>query len=191
MSDWCILRTSGRSTMSLAESLAKDGFDVWTPVADGVTPLTSSYVFARAHELPRLLSLVRSPSLQYRIWDPELRRMVVRGHPAFRLMRGLDPFTPWAMVRDAQLAALRGIEKRRKPRGLIKEIPIGAKVRTDECGFAGLNGVVESIRNKFATVVFDGFPFPVQVGCWLLTEELDATCGNDVDEYSSEQAQAA
>jgi hypothetical protein len=189
---WCILRCSGVNTVKLATSLTEAGFEVWTPVEEETTPITASYVFARLHHLQELLALSHSPSLLYQVWDAELKRMVTRGHPYFRLMRGLDPFIPWAVVSDAQVAPLRGLERSKKPRGLVKLIPIGTKVRLDDRGFTGIDGVVVSARGKFVTVQFEGLPFPVdKIPCWQLTETLDESPAVHVDGFPSEQVARA
>jgi hypothetical protein len=75
MTDWLILRTSSRHTMSLAKSLADDGYEVWTPVEHFIKslpgnvkrPVTQAmfagYVFARAsHLLDEALRLTPIPS---------------------------------------------------------------------------------------------------------------------------------
>jgi transcription antitermination factor NusG len=99
--------------------------------------------------------------------------------------------TPWAIVSDRHISPLRQIEYKRKPRGAVKAIPEGTKVRLLEGGFAGMDGVVQSVRNKYATVTFAGFPVPVQIGCWLLTEMVDEPEGVHVGAYQREQAARA
>ena len=75
--DWFILRTAGRSTLSLAKTLAEDGFEVWTPARMQVIrvprmnvrrevrlPLLPSFVFVRAphlHDLLELASIGQAP----------------------------------------------------------------------------------------------------------------------------------
>src|SRR5688500_10204211 len=96
---WVILRCSGGSTLKLANSLTEAGYESWSPVEtvnrrsrEGSKPepvrlpLMPSYVFAAADRQQELIELSRSPSLNYRIWDSELKRMVTKGHPYFRLL---------------------------------------------------------------------------------------------------------
>ena len=72
---WCILRTSGRSTLPLAQSLAGAGFDVWTPREvisrrrgpartriEYEAPLIATFVFARAIAIPALERILMLPS---------------------------------------------------------------------------------------------------------------------------------
>jgi hypothetical protein len=189
LGSWCILRMASGDTLKVAASLTAAGLEAWAPADDDDTPLTKTYAFARMAHLHELLALVRSPSLTCLVWDPELRRMVTRGVPYFRLMRDPLDATNWATVSDRQLAPLRGIEWGRKPRGQVKTIPVDTKVRLDDGGFAGLDGVVVEVRGKFATVVFEGLPFPVEkIPCWKLTEQLDEGTDINVSRRSSEQA---
>jgi transcription antitermination factor NusG len=184
---WCILRCSNVKTLELAASLTEAGFEAWSPVETVQPPakgggkpervleaLMPSYVFARASHIIELAELVRSPSLQFRVWDPESRRMVTRGHPTFRFMRKLDGEI--ATTPDRTLNALRLVERKRKPRGKVKPVAIGATVRLDEGGFAGLTGTVESIEGKFALVAFPGLPMAVKIAMWMLQEQEEQRC---------------
>lgn len=180
---WCILRTSNQNTLPLAKSLAASGFTVWTPIEERTVTVPRAnvkrrlpfammpgYVFADASRLIELLAIANTP---------------VKRHRDFRLVRQND--AP-AMIPDALLAPVRSIERKRKPRGIVKAVPVGAKVRLTEGGFAGLDGTVESIRNKHAMVTFPGFPMPVQIGCWLLQELLDEQASVHVQGHLSERA---
>jgi transcription antitermination factor NusG len=184
---WCILRCSGAKTLELAASLNDAGFEAWAPVETVVRktpdrkklfafksetivqPIMPGYVFARLVHLAELLELARSPSLQYRIWDSNERRMVTKGHPAFRFMHNLDggiSCTP-----DGTLNSLRSIERKRKPRGKVVSVPVGTSVRLDDGTRAGLVGTVERVEGKFALVAFPGLPMPVKIAMWMLHEE--------------------
>lgn len=191
MTDWVILRCSNCKTLELAASLTEVGFEAWAPVDWDENPMTAGYVFAKAAQIHSLLELSHSPSLLYRVWDTEQQKMVTKGHPYFRLMPRLGTAGGWARVSDLALRPIREIERRRKPRGVVKTIAVGAIVRLQEGGFAGLDGVVESVRNKFATVTFEGLPVPVQIGCWLLTEKVDATPAVNVNSRSTERPSKA
>lgn len=184
MTAWIILRTAGRSTLSLAESLGKDGFEVWTPV-ETVTlrarrshpqeredqAMMPSYVFARAAHLADLLALSRNPSLQHRRWDAELRRMVTIGHATFRLMRGQG--NGFVTVTDGQLAPLRSIEHRRRPKNSLDRLSNGDRVRLTEGSYAGLYGEVTDCESAFPEVLIDGWKIPVRISVWLLHRNLD------------------
>lgn len=117
MTEWCILRTMPGSTIALAEALGEEGFTVWTPVAkfgrrlprskvtvDATMPVTPTFVFAAYDRLADLVRLAEAPALNYRVWDKEQRRMVVRGRPHFTIFR-LAGHVP--QVPDAQLDPLR------------------------------------------------------------------------------------
>lgn len=192
LGSWVILRMASGDTLKVPTALTDAGFEAWAPADEDGAPMTVSYAFARMTHLHELLALAHSPSLTYLAWDPELRRMVTRGIPHFRLMRKPLGATGWVTVSDRQLAPLRGIEWGRKPRGAVKTVPVDTKVRLEDGGFAGLDGVVVSVRGKFATVMFDGLPFPVEkIPCWQLIEQLDEATPVNVSRRSSEQAAQA
>jgi transcription antitermination factor NusG len=198
-----ILRCANCKTLELAASLTDAGFEAWSPVevekklvkdprkliADKVVetriPLTPSFVFANADRMDDLLALSHSPTLNYRIWDSELRRMVTKGHPHFRLFRHLGEI---AVIAAVHLEPLRNIERRRKPRGAVKPIAVGTLVRLTEGGFAGMTGMVDSVRGKRAIVSFSQYPFPVEFPTWLLREELDRSAAVNVNTRPSERA---
>lgn len=179
LGSWCILRCSNGKTLELAASLADAGFEAWSP-AETISrrarsgtkreeirrPLIASFVFARADRLDDLLALSHSPTLNYRVWDSELRRMVVRGHPFFRVSQ-------LRSVPDRQLAHLRDIERKRRPKGKAKAFEQGTVVRITEGGFEGLIGVVEECRGDYATITLDDWSAPAKVATWLLHTMLD------------------
>jgi len=190
---WCILRTLPSRTLQLAISLADAGFEVWTPVesikpappkrgpderpsrprklpALVTRPLLPSFVFARADRLAELLALSRSPAQLYRVWDTEQRRMVVRGHPFFRLFHAGDDIP---LVTDDQLAPLRRIASRRKPRGKPRVFSAGDQVKLIEGAFAGLTGTVQEMRGKFAKVLFPGSTQAFDFFPWVLIPVVD------------------
>jgi transcription antitermination factor NusG len=178
---WAILRCSNCKTLELAASLVDAGFDAWSP-AETISrrarsgtkreevrrPLIASFVFARADRLDELLALSHSPTLNYRIWDSELRRMVTRGHPYFRVSH-------LRHVPDEQLASLREIEHKRRPKGKAKAFNVGDEVRITEGGFEGLKGVVEECRGDYATVTIDDWGISPKIATWLLHTLLDDT----------------
>lgn len=93
---WCILRTSGRSTLPLAQSLAAAGFDVWTPREilsrrrgpartriEYEAPLVATFVFARAAAIPaleRILILPSSPHPPFSIFRFDGRIPLLAAH---------------------------------------------------------------------------------------------------------------
>lgn len=190
--DWCILRTASRSTLNLAKSLAEVGYDVWTPIEvrdppkaarkakadDGnhESAMLPTFLFAGFSHISELAALSRAPSLQYRVWDSEKRRMVVKGHAAFSVFKHNGSYS---RVPDLALASLRAAERRRKPRGLVKMFPVGAKVKLSEGSYAGLKGIVVAVKGKIATVEFPkcGFIRDAKCPMWVL---LDDESSNDV-----------
>lgn len=174
MTDWCILRCSNCKTLELARSLNDAGFEAWTPVETierrsrkGIKPdelrrpLIASFVFARADHMAGLLALSHSPALNYRVWDSGLRRMVTRGHPYFRV-------SSLHLIPDAQLAGLRAVELKRRPKGKPQAFEVGAHVRVTDGGFEGLRGVVVECRGDYATVVLDDWSIPAKIATWIL-----------------------
>lgn len=177
MVDWCILRTAPSKTLDLARSLAEAGFDVWSPIGpvevregpyrsrrEVQTALMPGYVLARADRLSDLLEQARSPALLFRVWDSELRKMVVKGHPAFSVHRGGNH----RLIPDGDLTSLRGAEHRPKVKKIARTFAIGEQVRTDDAGFSGLVGKVIAINGKMVTVAFPRWDITPQFGSWLL-----------------------
>lgn len=148
--NWCILRCQGRATLRLAATLAKDGFDVWTPREtrriripranirrEAVLPLLPSYVFAKVHHLVDLLQLAAMPVKPRR--GPGL---LEPAHASFTVMRHNDMIP---LVADRSLDGLRYLETKRTPRKKADPLPTGAEVRVKMEGgsFAGMKGVVQ------------------------------------------------
>lgn len=175
--DWCILRCSGRHTMGLAESLAKDGFDVWTPI-ETVTiragrsrkrveqrrPIMPSYVFARAGNLVDLLQMSSMPIKSRR--GAGLREAA---HASFSV---LHAFNRIPLVADRHLAELRRLEAKRTPiKRAAYSFPRNAQTRVNGGAFGGLVGVV--VRSTpVKTVICFNNGIPVEIPTSLL--ELDA-----------------
>jgi hypothetical protein len=168
---WCVLRTAGRLTLRLADSLEDDGFDVWTPVEKRTMripranirrpvrlPIMPSYVFADARHLLDLLELANMPVKPRRgsgITKP--------AHPDFSVMTH-NARIP--MIEERQLVGLRSIEIRRN---VDKRLPKGmdVKVKTEGGSFAGMHGRVEASEQDHTLVCFDG-RMTVRVPTWLL-----------------------
>lgn len=161
-SNWCILRTAGQSTLSVAASLAEAGFATWSPVEtqkrraprskavrDVLVPITPGIVFAKADRLHDLVALARSPALTCQRWNAETKRMETRGCPAFSVFRHDGRF---ARVADRLLDPLRQAEQRAKPRSSAPVFGDGDQVRIPMSAFGGLVGIVESARRRTAMV---------------------------------------
>lgn len=189
---WIILRTSAGQTLNLATSLTEAGYDVWTPTEtvqklrarrgnkreDVPSPLMPSFVFADADQLHRLATLARSPSLIYRVWDSELRRMVAKGHPQFSVFRSNGKHS---ILPDRALSPLRLAERRQKPKEEVKRYSVGEEVRLTEGGFEGLTGIVESVKGPNTFVRFPGAHWAVQIPTWVLIGAIDETPTIPVD----------
>lgn len=157
---WIILRTSGRCTMRLAETLAEDGFEVWTPIETKVLhvprmnskrtvrlPIMPSYVFARAHSLMDLIELAGM--------DVKPRRRANQpAHSGFSVMRWNERIP---VIDDHHLQSLRSIEARRSPRQKAQPFAVGLSVRVKSEGgsFAGMKGRVERSDSGDTLVCFD------------------------------------
>lgn len=164
---WCILRMAAARTLSVAKSLARDGFDVWTPVevrqqrrarsrerVEKEIALMPTYVFAPAERLRDLVSL---SVLQF---SP---------YPDFTVFRYQDRFP---VIADETLRPLRIAERKGTPLEKVRKFTQGERVKLLERGFEGLSGIVETDDGKFALVCFPGFNIPIKVASMhLLTDE--------------------
>jgi hypothetical protein len=180
VSDWCILRTSGRSTIGLAESLSKDGYEAWTPVetrmvrSPGINarrevrlPIMPSYVFARVEHLIDLLQLADMPVKPRRgagLMDPAHARFTV-----------LHAFGRIPLVAERHLSELRRTEAKRTPiKRAAYSFPRNASTRVKDGAFAGLVGIVVRSTPAKTVLCFDG-GFAVEIPTTLLDvpEEKD------------------
>lgn len=163
---WCILRMSSGATAQVATSLKEAGFDVWTPVVmeakragpsrkpvDRPVPLVPTIAFARADRLHDLVLLSRAPALTYRRFNRELGRMEQHGCPHFSIFRDQGHYP---LIADRELEALRRAEWRGRPRKIEHVFKPGDAVARQETNFSGMVGVVQSIKNKSAVVLFPG-----------------------------------
>lgn len=161
--DWIILRTSGRNTILLSETLNEAGFTAWTPVEvvrvrkrprSPATELrsfamTPSFVFARSDRLASLLAL----SNTHRKRQPDFS--------VFHYLGGIPT------IADASLEHLRSMELKAAPKEKRAQYAIGSTVRVPEGPFAGMSGIVETDDGKFALVGFGG-RMKVRVASFLL-----------------------
>jgi transcription antitermination factor NusG len=159
--------------MRLAESLARDGFEVWTPIEtrnvripkanirrEVRQAIMPSYVFARVKHLVDLLELAAMPV--------KPRRGAGRleaAHASFSVMHCRDRIP---VVADRHLSELRRIEAKRTP---IKRasycFPKDAVTRVREGAFTGLVGVVVRSTPAKTVLRFTG-GFPVEIPTSLL-----------------------
>lgn len=174
---WCILRTCSRHTLTLAESLAKDGFEVWTPIETKtirvpranakrtvLLPIMPSYIFARVHHLIDLLQLADMPVKPRR--GAGLRDAA---HAGFSVLHAFDRIP---IVADRHLNELRRLEAKRTP---IKKAPYSfprnASARVEKGIFGGMVGVV--VRSTpAATILRFEKGFPVEIPTSLLSLDV-------------------
>lgn len=181
--EWVILRCSNCKTLELARSLTDAGFEAWSPSVHlqkrkgeaskrpvVVLPLLASYVFAPYQHLAELLALSHSPALNYRVWDSELRRMVVKGHPYFRVFKDGGQFP---RVPERQLNALREAEQRTLPKPAIQALPINLEFTMSAAGFEGLSATVVKSSKSYTELAVETVPYPVKLPTWMLAGVID------------------
>lgn len=180
MSDWCILRTKARNTLSLAASLAEAGLTAWTPAQilssraprskeriETTVPLMPTYVFATSDHLAELAELAEARS---------------KPHVDFSVFRYLGRVP---VLADASLNALRVAEARERPRKQQKTFKQGEIVRIEEGGFAGMSGVVEEGDGRYTLVMFG------RIGVKIATFLLFPDEAHNQEPYQGNAAQAA
>lgn len=160
---WCILSTQGRSTLVLAESLAEDGFSVWTPIETRVvtvprmtarrevrTPLMKGFVFAREQHLVDLLELAAMPV--------RARRGAGLMKPAHARFSVLHAFGRIPLVKDQDLVELRRLEARRTPRKIAEyAYPRSQRVKVKDGPAQGKSGVVIKSTPAKTTILCTGY----------------------------------
>jgi hypothetical protein len=164
MSDWFILRTSGRNTIPLAASLDMAGFEVWTPVIferrrvprkpDRVkikVPLMPTFVFARASQIAGLLAESFNPT------SP---------HADFSVFRYLGRIP---LIADRDIEPLRAEERRISAPDTKRSFSPGDVVRMGQGGFAGMYGVVQQSNTRQTALCFGG-RLTIKIDTWLLPE---------------------
>ena len=181
--DWLILRCAGRHTMSLAASLAEDGFEVWTPVETRLIqiprvnvkrevrlPIMPTYVFARAEHLIDLIQLADMTIKPRR--GPGLRQ---RAHAGFSVLKA---FGRIPVVADAHLTALRRLEQKLTPiKRAAYAFPKNAKARVSQGIGQGLVGVVVRSTPKSTVLSILGGR-DMEIPTSFL--ELDELCGASI-----------
>lgn len=161
MTDWIILRTAGRSTLKLAETLTEDGYETWTPIETRTIripranvrrtvrlPIMPSYVFARAHNL---IDLIQLASMK-----PKPRRAMLQpSHADFSVMHYHDRIP---VIADHHLQSLRTIEAKRTPKVRAQHKftdGVNVRVKIEGGSFAGMKGRVERSDYGTTLVCFD------------------------------------
>jgi hypothetical protein len=125
---WCILRTSGRLTLPLAESLTGDGYEVWTPVDTRRVRVPRMNARRVVKHLADLLELERI--------RPGFRVMFYNGEPA--------------KAPDHELEPLRQAEHMVEPKRWTSAFAPGSEVRITKGSFSGATGIVKSCNGKEA-----------------------------------------
>ena len=189
VSDWIILRTSGRFTLTLAKTLAEDGFDVWTPAKTEMIrvprknarrevrlPLTPSFIFARAEHLVDLLQLAKMVVKPRAGWKNGYRRDKEDEQPPHHDFSVFHWGDNIPMIHDAALEALRAEEGRAIPKR--KRSPFGPNevVKVTKGSFAGMTGVIERTNGKESEVwlTMFGRHFRTKIPTFLL--KADQVC---------------
>lgn len=185
---WCVVRTQGGQTLSLAKALQEAGYQAWTPVEtvirrarrshpaqEIVVPLMPGLIFVGWDKLTDLIALSRN-AMPYLHWDAEQGRHVTRGIAHFRILQIGSPGEgrTYARVSDRELAGLRQAEARAQVAVKRKTLRKGAKVRLAEGAYEGLRGTVEFVKGGYAHVQVQGWPMTVQVALHLVVEEVKA-----------------
>ena len=148
--------------MPVAKALGEAGFTVWTPmevhrrrvgreraVKETTHAITPGIVFADDTQLHDLVTHARAPSLISRHWNPETKRMEIRGCPTFTVFRHGGKFP---RIADRHLDPLRQAERRSAPPDKLVRFEEGEEVRVPSSAFGGLIGVVVRAKKKTAVV---------------------------------------
>lgn len=157
---WCILRTSGRLTLPLAEALEADGFKAWSPVevqrhkrtrARKRVPIMPTFVFAEADRLPDLLEMAEAPA-------PKVGFSVFRHYERIPL------------IADDELRPLRRAEARAVPEEEWPTFERDQPVTVTEGPYGGVSGKVIRSRGEWALVLFGWHR--VKISCFCLRAEV-------------------
>lgn len=165
--DWIILRTAGRHTLRLANTLSEDGYEAWTPVETRniripranvrrtvKLPIMPSYVFARAHDLIDLIQLAAMKPKPRRA-PRKIDEHSQPAHADFSVMHYHDRIP---VIADGHLQSLRQIEAKRSPRQKADRVfanGLSVRVKMEGGSFAGMTGKVERSDHGATLVCFD------------------------------------
>lgn len=158
---WCIVRTSGKHTLALVNSLREAGIAAWSPeqivdkrrprsrlISKHLAPMLPSFVFADAACIDQIVALDMQPFSRISL---------------FRHI-GKVP-----VVSDRALDALRAMERRPLPRLKHRTWRHGQSVRVPDGAFAGIDGRVEKSNERYTLVMFGGV-MKVKIDTFLLIE---------------------
>jgi hypothetical protein len=169
MGDWCILRTTARNTLRLAETVNGAGIEAWTPSVvskPGIPrrrarvtlrePLLPRFVFADLGRLADLLALSHTPLAGFSILRSGQGYARVRDYKLGPLRKQED---------DRERARLRDIRRSQKPNPL----PIGKIVPMPEGPWSGLSGAVVTSSSKTTTISLGRFN--IEIETWQLPSD--------------------
>lgn len=171
---WFILKMAASRTVPLAESLLAAGFDVWTPMetvsrrhgrarrrVQSTAPTMPTYVFARVKHLDALFAEAINPS---------------SNHPQFSVFRYLGKIP---LISDRELDGLRAGERHRGSSKSRPAYQAGELVRVADGPAAGMSGVVQASRGKYALVCFPGFQVPLKISTFALVPDAVSDARSD------------
>jgi hypothetical protein len=189
--DWCILRTSGPRTLTLADSLTAAGLEAWTPRKttrrrlprsrvhrEIVAPILATFVFARAAHRDELRGIIArriqhhaDQHPQFSIFEHAGRIPLIADAQVAGLRAEEDRATAaYKIVTDREAASAEHNARRQRVAELRASSPtyeIGARVTVPQVAFAGMTGVVEQGRGKKPAVNFGG-GIVIEIEAWLL-----------------------
>lgn len=163
MTNWIILRCSGRDTLKLSDSLAEDGLETWAPVViekrtvprmnakrEVRLPMMAGFVFAKAEHLYDLLEMERMPVKKRR--GKGLSKPAHAGFTVFHFNDGIP------LVADRELNALRRIARRRTvaPKSAPLKRYQQVKALEGSGAYQGMSGRVEQSNERETVVCFGG-----------------------------------
>lgn len=164
---WCILQMRASRTIMVTESLALAGFEVWTPIVTIVkrqtkararkkitAPAMPTYAFARAVHLADLLAEAKNPT---------------SNHPDFKVYREYDRYP---LISDRELDGLRMEERKQKPRKEAPVFGVGDPVRVTDGIAAGMSGIIERAKGKYALVCFPNGSVPIEISTFALVSDV-------------------
>lgn len=192
---WCILRTSGPSTLLLARTLNAAGIPAWTPTVtlrrrrpkskatiEVSAPLVPTFVFAPMADRNTLLSIRRAdisphPTFTFlslgrdiaTVRDQQLDRLRVEEVEAAERHAAVLAVEAGARDRAERAALLRTEAMRRKAmRSERRAIPAATEVTVSgNTPFAGMTGVVQGGDGRSFVVAFGG-SLTIEIEAWQL-----------------------
>ena len=181
--DWFVVRTSGRSTMLLAQTLSEDGLEAWTPIRTQIIrvprmnvkrevklAMLPSFVFVRSAHLHELILLEKMPQKPRRVVPKtEDGKSEPKYHRDFHVFHYLDSIP---LIADRHLEPMRIREREAVPKQARPGFDRDTPVRVNSGAFEGLKGRVERCKSGFALVIFTDWKRPVKIPTYLLAETI-------------------